>query len=414
MAHSIAGAVLAFASVSTIVGGIKTAADYAFQLGQASKNLGVSVESLDIWGNAIQKFGGTTEGFQNTLKNLQDRFGKLKDPVKDLYRLADVFSKMSRIRALKIGQQLGLDQGTILLLQQGRKEVDAIIAKQKELGVVTKQDAEIAEKFNFQWQQTAHAFRTVFSILSSAVLPGLTTFLNFIERTVTYFRGHKDFIVGGFIAIAAVVVARLIPAIVALDLALAPLLFWPAVILALGTVFALLYEDIQVFLRGGDSAIGRILKKWPEVGKAAKEIYDWAIKASEIVIEGVEGIGNAILKVFNAIADAIAAKIPNLKAAFSFISNALGFGDKDFTAQVTMIKKSQDSLDLAYKNPIAGLSSNSISNLRNSNQNTTIQTGPITINTQATDSEGIATSLDENIRSQMRKAQQQFDNGIYA
>ena len=73
------------------------------------------------------------------------------------------------------------------------------------------------------------------------------------------------------------------------------------------------------------------------------------------------------------------------------------------------------ALDVAGKSAIGAQTSNSIANSNKSiNKTTTVQTGPITIQTQATDAQGVAGALGSNLNDQMRQASSSFDDGVEA
>ncbi len=130
--ESIAGLLTGFASLHAVISGFKNTVDYDIDLGKTSRALGVNVEQLDAWDYAVRQAGGTAEGFQNSLKNLAEHFNTNPSvALKFLPQLADVFSKISRFSAFKLGKSLGLDEATILLLQQGRREVEAVLKQQR-------------------------------------------------------------------------------------------------------------------------------------------------------------------------------------------------------------------------------------------------------------------------------------------
>jgi hypothetical protein len=70
---------------------------------------------------------------------------------------------------------------------------------------------------------------------------------------------------------------------------------------------------------------------------------------------------------------------------------------------------------MAGSSPISTQTSNSISNAsRVSTRSTSVSTGPITVNTQATDAEGVAGALGTTLGAQMRQATSTFDDGVEA
>ena len=182
---------------------------------------------------------------------------------------------------------MGLDESTILLLQHGRREVEAIIEKQKELGVVNARDAEQVKKFNEAIHDAGVASRTFFRELISPAIPYFTKFIQ-------YFIEHKDLVVGGFLGAAA--------AAVALTIALTPI-SWVTAAIAAGIglligLFAIVYEDVQAFRHGQESLIGDILKKWPVVGQVFKSVFDGISASIHALFHPLETLQNILNKVW--------------------------------------------------------------------------------------------------------------------
>ena len=255
MANAFAGIVASAVGVSTILGGLKSATDYAIELGFVSRQLGVNTAELDAWGNAIRTAGGTVQGFQQSLRGLSEHLGGSPQlALKVLPLLADTFEKLGKVRANQYGKLLGLDDATILLLQQGRREVERVIQRQRELGIVNEQDTKIALEFNKSVNETSHAFRSLYNSLAISALPALSGFLDNVTVLVEYLREHKDLIVGAFGAIAVAGAAFAAP-IIAANAAVIALV---ASMTALVSVFAIFFEDYQAFKASKDSLIGEI------------------------------------------------------------------------------------------------------------------------------------------------------------
>ncbi len=268
-----------------VFGSLIAATDNAAQLGMVSKALGVNVEQLDAWGKAVQRTGGTAEGFQQSLKSLSEHLGgSAQIALKVLPQLADVFQKIGRIRSFQYGKMLGLDESTILLLQQGRREVEAQIARQKELGVVTERDTEIAIKYKQSVREVGQSFDTLYRVLARDIIPIFTKILDYITPVVQYIIKHKDLVIGAFIGIAAAAAIMLAPFIAAN----AAIIGVAAGVTALIAAFAIAYEDIQAFRHGHNSLIGDILAKWPVVGTVVGGVLKSIIWLIDHMIEGLK------------------------------------------------------------------------------------------------------------------------------
>ena len=268
LARSASGALGAFVSVGAVFASLRHAVNSVQELGNVSRELNVNVETLDAWGHAVQRTGGTAQGFQSSLRSLAEHLNTTSAvALKALPALADSLSKMNPAAANRYGKSLGLDQSTIYLLQQGRREVQATIAQQKELGLVTQQDVEVTRKFDNALYDLGRVFQSISRDFALPALPALT-------KALEYLTEHKDLIKGALLAIGGAVAAMGIsfaianPAIAAVALSLA--------------AFALAYEDVQKFKKGLPSVIGDVQKgvrKLRKRGDAfAHRLPNWAQK----------------------------------------------------------------------------------------------------------------------------------------
>jgi hypothetical protein len=488
------GAIASVLSLAAVTGAVFKAADYADDLNDFTQRLGVNIEEVSAWGDAVAVNGGSAEGFRASIDSLSDALttfavkgnsriapffkelgidmvdanGKARDVMSILPELADAFEGLTRQESAALGRKLGLDQGTIILLQQGRREVDAQIARQKELGVVTQVNADIAANFNDQWDDTAKTFRSVAMALGGAVLPAFTRILQGVQSVASYLAKHSDFIVGIFVAIGAAAGFYLIPVMYRLAaatlVAFAPYLLMGAAIAAVGLAFALAYDDIMNFIDGNDSLIGQIMTDYPAIAA----IVNFLIDVIKNLWSTVEWVFNSIVSLleisvagwrllFGTINDGIRDFVANsafLQAAIALITEAFGvMGDSvggiwdrltekvmvfigwvrqamqfatnvagAFSAGLDNLKGSlgigglgegKAALSTATNSAIGSQTSNSIANSsRTSNRSTSVQTGPITVQTQATDADGIAGAIGSSLGTQMRAASASFDDGV--
>lgn len=276
-------------------------AEKSDQLGEQAKSLGVNVEQLDQWGQAVRRVGGTAEGFGQSLRSMnsnleriaitghsralpffqqmgisvRDATGHVKSAFDLLPELADKFQNMPKSQSGAMGRAIGLDEGTIRLLQAGGKEVDELIARQKELGSITQEDAETAERFNREWMDVQEIFRNLTVAADTALLPALQFILEGVEAVIQFLREHKDFAVGALIALGATALWAA-GTFGLLDAALAvltsPITLLIAAIVAIGLAFAFVYDDIANFLEGNNSIIGDLAKRWPIVGEVIQKL----------------------------------------------------------------------------------------------------------------------------------------------
>jgi hypothetical protein len=496
MLSAAGGALAAGLSVGAITASVMAAANYADQLGKVSEALDTNIEDLSAYADAVKLSGGSNESFIGTLQSMTasladfatkgssraapffeelgikmlDAKGKARDFMDILPELADKFETMTKQESFGIGQKMGLDQGTIMLLQSGRREMDALIARQRELGVVNKEAAETAAKFNDQVDNTAHAFRSIWQAVGSSILPALTSVMSGFEGVGVFFAKHSDFIVGLLIALGSAVAFYVVPPMIsagiAAAVAFAPFLLMGAAIAALSIGFALLYDDIMNFIDGNDSLIGQFLNEFPIIGEVIQGIINymkmlwdavgWVFESImsviQIAIAGwellfgtignginqfvsgssvMQGIVSSLQKAFAVAGGAIGAMwdglgekvkifINLIKAAFDLVGNVAGkisgfLNGAKATLGITGLGEGKNTLSTASNTPLASMSSSAITNSNmTSSRNTSVQTGPITVNTQATDANGIAGAIGNSMDNQMRQAVSNFDDGVLA
>ncbi len=297
-ALEVAAAFKALFAVEKLVDSVFETAETSDQLGERAKSLGVEVEELDAWGNAAKRVGGSAEAFGQSLVDLNrnvSRFeatgkGRLLPFLKELglgtdvlkLKFTELLPALAKATEGKDKQQtsgalrgLGLDEGTIRLLQRGKEGVEALIARQKQLGLTTAEDAEAAEKFNIEWDDIQQMFHHLMVEFDTYFLPTLERLLDGVEAITRFLEDHANVVKGFFIGLGVAVIA-LADAFDVLNIAMLknPVVLITAAIIAAIAAFALLYDDIVAFAKGGNSVIGHIAKQWPIVGKIAWEIID--------------------------------------------------------------------------------------------------------------------------------------------
>jgi len=387
------GVVAAFLSIQTARKAMELSSEIN-DLGNFTKMLGISTEKTFAWGQAITRFGGDANTFKATLSSLNsqlvetsltgtsglvpafnmlglraiDAGGKARSAFEVLPEIAQSFEKLSKMESAALGQKMGLDPATILMLQKGRKEVETIIKRQSELGVVNKKQVDTAEKLKFALTDMNQVFGSFARELLTAVSPAIISLTNTLTDIMVWVRENKAFVIGFFTALAGAILFVLLPAIGSLIAASATLaLIWAPVIIPLAAValaIGLIADEIYNFIQGNDTLIGKILPSWTRM----KELIDEAIKA---------------VKDFFA---AASVKVPDfLLKGKTMIEDAASYVGNSMT-------------------------SSSISNQKDGDKS--FNFGNISIVTAATDAKGIAESIGTDLMEQMRTAVATFDNGV--
>jgi len=242
MAKSASGVLGAFVSAGAVFGVFKNAVGSMQELGDAARDLNVNAESLDAWGNAVQRTGGTARGFQGSLKSLSVSLNSTAAvALQSLPAIADSFERMNDAQANRYGKSLGLDQATIYLLQKGRREVEETIRKQKELGLITKEQVIITRNYDNSLYDLGRVFSSLTRDMAIPFLPAL-------QKGFEYLIEHKDLITGAMIAITG--------AVGSMGIAFAIASPGIALVTAALIAFSAAYEDYQKFKAGDPSLIG--------------------------------------------------------------------------------------------------------------------------------------------------------------
>jgi len=256
-----------------------------------SRNLGESANTISAWSNAAELAGGSAEGLQGTMDmlsksqtelqltgqsglipyftalgvGLADVNGKAR-PVNDiLLDLSERFARMDRTTANNFGRMMGIDQGTMQLLLKGRTEVELMIARQKEYGAVTKKQAEEGARLKFMMRESTQTFVAFGRELLSKATPAIEKFFQIMADFGAWAQNHQEFITTFLTIITA--------GLVAMGAAAIPINLVAVAVIGLAAGIAALWDDYQVWKRGGDSLID--WSKWEPGIKAAGEGIKW-------------------------------------------------------------------------------------------------------------------------------------------
>lgn len=294
----------------------------ADRIGKTAARIGASAEDLQAFGEAAKRSGGSVEGFISSFESLNGQIqrmqamggkgrltpilkqlgisatenGKAKDTFQILRELAGASERIGKQKFAGLARFLGLDQGTIMLLQSGRVAMDELIARQRALGVYTKEDFEITSKFNDAISDLQQSFRAMAAPILQVITPALTTLAGWLTNIVQTFREHQGFIVAGLTVIAATMSGVLLKAATALGAALMPLLGPIAAIAALGAIF----DEIATYAEGGQTAFQGLWEAigTPEDFKAVgKAVQDFVSGAWEAISGLAKDVGGAFVDV---------------------------------------------------------------------------------------------------------------------
>lgn len=433
LAAKAAGSLAAVLSVGqAITGAIARAADVE-ALNRTSQALGVGITELDAFGLAAERMGGDAEGARDSLTDMAESIGEAlqdvesgraktfaalgislrgvngqaKDAITGILDLAEAVEGMSREEAIFRIKELGItDNRTVEMVLKGRKELERMLATQKESNAITKEQAERALAFNASLNTLRQGISAGANSLFDWMIPALQQGVEWLTKIVDWVGEHKDFVVGFFGAIAAVVAAVYLPAMIAAAAATLaatwPIIAIGAAVVAAAAAFALLYDDIMNFIDGNDSFIGQIFEKYPMV----KSIVMGIIDAFKLMGSTLLGIFNMIMDGWSMLFGGIMAGVSQVISGVRSVASFFGIGDDSGASAAGA------QLSSARGSALNATTSAAISNIANGGSETNVPIGQITINTQAADAQGISREIGSSLDDQLRNLDAQTATAV--
>ena len=314
-----AGALTSVLGLGAMLGSIIGQSKINDDLGDLSESLGVSAQDLAAWGDAtvhwggsIQQFGGTLKGMNEQLQmvattgnsrmkpffdklgvSMTDAHGKARNFMDMLPELAKKAEGMSKTQSAAMFGKMGIDQATIMMLQRGQAETEALLKTQKELGVATDEDIEAAGKFNDELDDLHHIGRSVATMAGSALLPILTWLMEGLKGFFGTIREHKAMVLGflGSVAVAMGIIA------VATGFITLPILAIIAAILLVSAAVAILADEIYTWVNGGESIIGDFLGTWEDFRAAV--LMAWDAFKDTAAFDFIQSVYNLVMNLWD-------------------------------------------------------------------------------------------------------------------
>lgn len=322
-------------------------ANAADAVGKLSDAIGVNIEDLQAWGEAAARAGGSVGAFQNTIQAFNQRLqatvlaggndetskalqsmgvaavdasGKARDAFDVLRDMASSAEGLSKAEFKGLAEKLGIDRGTIMLLQSGRKSLDELIKRQKELGVYTKEDAEIAAKYNDAVADMGQVVKAASAGLMRVLVPAITWLTEKLTVVIGFFRDNSEFVISTLGVIAGLLSAKLVPAL--LDMAKAGVKaaapFAPFI--AVATALGLVIDDLWAYIEGGDSVLAELWSEFgtgEEISKALSDAWNWLKGTAVSLFLIMKPILKGIADAFKGLATFLAGFVEWLRAIFN-------------------------------------------------------------------------------------------------
>lgn len=428
------GALGAVMSVGQAISGAIGRAEDIAAIERTSNALGVAIEDVAAFGGAMERLGGDAQGARDSLTDMAESIGEaLQDvesgraktfgalgvslkgvdgqavgAVEGLMRVADAVQGMSQGEAVFRIKELGItDNRTVEALLKGRKELERLMQIQKQSNPLTKEQVERAKQLTDTMGGLKGSVAGASSQFFDMMIPALTKVIDWLTVIVDWAGEHKDFVVGFFAAIAGVVTAVYLPAMISAAAATLaatwPILAIGAAIVVAAAAFALIYDDIMNFIAGNDSMIGQIFDKYPMIKTIVFGLVD-----------AFKQMGTAVVAVFDFIAaawkmqfDFIMKGVDMVKNGLSTVGSFFGFGGGG-----EGVAAANQQIAAASANPMNAVSSNAISNTANNSRETNVQVGQVTVQTQATDSQGISQAIGGDLSAQLKNLEAETATGV--
>lgn len=371
------------AGVVALVNRTMNFASKAEEMSFLAQNTGLAAEKFQALAIAAENYGGSAEGIAGSLQGLNTnlnnmRFGRGGGGVEDaaityginlyganglatadelLMNVAKRFESLNSMQQIDLGQRLGLDEGTIRLLQTGVANVQAELERGRKYSLFTKEDIENSRKFERTMRDIKLGLAQIFGVVARSLLPSFISLGDKIREVIDFTLDNATAIKGFFLALSSIFAALAVKSVIAF----APLYL----LLGLAGSFGLVLADLEAMLRGGKSVVGdfkdSLSNLWDDKkGKGFFESFDF-VKLMKNLIPG---------------------RIPEENSSQPDMAEAKR---KLALTQTPLASVPQGSVSTSY-----------------ANTDQSVYVGQITVNTQATDAQGIAEELPCTIQGAMQ------------
>lgn len=247
------------------------------------KNLGMSAQSMKAWQGAAAASGGSAEAMTSTIKNLSksmndlvvmgdasmlpyfnamgvgmvDANGKARDMNEVLLDMSDSLSQMDRQQAYSLASSMGLDDGTINTLLQGKEAMQEMLDIQNQMYKSSEKDLENSRELSKQQAIMNSHWNSMKQMIGDALVPIMTKLVGIVNRMFEFMQKHqktvKNVFEGAAIFIGMVFIPIMYSAATAMLAFIAPFAPFILVVAALAAGFILLYDDYKTWAEGGKS-----------------------------------------------------------------------------------------------------------------------------------------------------------------
>lgn len=423
----------ALASVGLVMSQVKNLTAVADDLGKIADRIGADVPKLQSWATASKLAGGSVQAFYGTAERLGselqriavtgksrllpffesmgvatlDATGKARDVFDVLTDVAGAVEGMDRQTSAGILKRLQLDEGTIGLLQMGKKGMQDLIRYERELGVFQKEDTVIAANYNDAMDRLTRTLNMSFLPVMRLFAPVLTEAAKVMTSAFAFIQKHSLAFEIALAGIALVIGALVLPSLWSLFVAIMtnPITWIIAAIVGL----ILILEDLYVYAKGGKSQfedLWKTLGTGEEVMAAIQGAWDFLKAAAQIAWEILKYIlkdlGIRVLELLRFIAMLGVGAMNVFKAIGGFINDYFITPLENAWNTLKKIIDNLPSLD-GVKDFLGGRYEQFFTPITpqlagaGAGGNKTLEIGKIDIHTQATNADGIAADIGKGI-----------------
>lgn len=423
----------ALASVGFIMSEVKNLTAVADELGKIADCIGADVPKLQSWAVASKLAGGSVQAFYGTAERLGaelqriavtgksrllpffesmgvatlDASGKARDVFDVLTDVAGAVEGMDKATSSGMLKRLQLDEGTIGLLQMGKKGMQDLIRYERELGVFQKEDTVIAANYNDAMDRLTRSLNMTFLPVMRMFAPVLTEAAKAMTSAFVFMQKHSLALEIALAGIALVVTALVLPSLWSLFIAIMtnPITWIIAAIVGL----ILILEDLYVYAKGGKSqfeSLWKTLGTGEEVMAAIEGAWDFLKTAAQIAWEVLKAILKGLWMILHSVLVLVAglgvAAAQAFKAIGGFINDYFITPLENAWNTLKKIIDNLPSLD-GVKDFLGGRYEQFFTPITpqlagaGAGGNKTLEIGKIDIHTQATNADGIAADIGKGI-----------------
>lgn len=261
--------------------------DAGTDISNFSSLTGIAEQDITALGGALEQFGGNIDSAKSSLQALQqglsqaewgqgqlletaalygvelyNQDGTLKNAQQLLMGLADDFGHLTKAQQFTLGSQLGLDESTILLLQQGKTNIKALLEEQQKMGAMNARQAMEAKKFSIEWTKLKQSLGSLGRSIAVDIMPPIIDFVKQLGKAVDWVRSLDTYTImlAGSFGVLGYAVKNFTQIATFFSKS-----FWRAnlPLVAITTALTLLFlivEDIYSWSQGKKSIFGEILE----------------------------------------------------------------------------------------------------------------------------------------------------------